>query len=87
MTQEDLAGRVALTRTSITNIERGRQKLLVHTLAKIAEVLRVPIATLVPELKVDADASLDRALKKKPEQERDFIRNVLRSAIPQRSEQ
>ncbi|SRR5712691_1805416 len=39
LTQDELASRVGLKRTSITNVERGRQKLLVHTLVEIANCL------------------------------------------------
>ena len=35
-TQDDLAQRVGLTRTSITNIEAGRQRVLLHDVEKIA---------------------------------------------------
>ena len=38
-TQEEVARAVSLTRTSLTNIEKGRQKLLVHTFANIASFL------------------------------------------------
>ncbi len=48
MTQESLAQRLSLTRTSIINIEKGRQQILVHTLADIAGALGVPITTLLP---------------------------------------
>ncbi len=37
LTQEELANVVGLSRTSINNIEKARQKLLVHTLFDIAE--------------------------------------------------
>lgn len=39
ITQDELASRVGLTRTSITNVEKGRQRLLVHTLLQIADSL------------------------------------------------
>jgi DNA-binding XRE family transcriptional regulator len=48
MTQEGLALKVSLTRTSIVNIEKGRQQLLVHTLADIAGALGVPVTELLP---------------------------------------
>jgi transcriptional regulator with XRE-family HTH domain len=48
LTQGLLAQHVGLTRTSITNIERGRQKIQVHTLYAIAEALNVRVATLLP---------------------------------------
>jgi transcriptional regulator with XRE-family HTH domain len=48
MTQDILAQKLSLTRTSIINIEKGRQQVLVHTLADIAGALNVPITTLLP---------------------------------------
>jgi transcriptional regulator with XRE-family HTH domain len=48
MTQEDLASKVSLTRTSIINIEKGRQQLLVHTLVDIAGALGVKVTDLLP---------------------------------------
>jgi transcriptional regulator with XRE-family HTH domain len=37
-TQDELAKKVGLTRTSITNIESGRQRILLHDVEKFAEV-------------------------------------------------
>ena len=49
LTQEELARFVKLTRTSIVNIESGRQKLLVHNLFLIAAALGVrPTDLLLP---------------------------------------
>ena len=49
MSQEDLSQAVGLTRTSIVNLESGRQKLLVHNLFAIAEALGVkPSEILLP---------------------------------------
>jgi transcriptional regulator with XRE-family HTH domain len=48
MTQEQLGRLVSLTRTSITNIEHGKQKLLLHTLCDIADALGVEPAQLLP---------------------------------------
>ncbi|MDE2589223.1 MAG: helix-turn-helix transcriptional regulator [Patescibacteria group bacterium] len=41
MTQEDLAIAVGIGRTSIANIETGRQRLLLHSIAKFAKALGV----------------------------------------------
>ena len=49
MTQAELANLVGLSRGSIANIEKGRQKLLVDTLCKIAKVLKVPPEKLIPK--------------------------------------
>lgn len=48
ITQDELALQVGLTRTSITNVEKGRQKLLLHTLIQIANILGIPPVRLLP---------------------------------------
>lgn len=48
MTQSALAGKAGLSRTSITNIERGGQAILVHQLLSIAKILKVPLIALIP---------------------------------------
>lgn len=46
--QEKLAQVVGLTRSSIANIECGRQRLLVHTLCSIAAALDCDLLSLLP---------------------------------------
>jgi transcriptional regulator with XRE-family HTH domain len=81
LTQKDLADKVDLTRTSVTNIELGRQKLLVHTLVEIAEALDlVPGALLPQDSPQDQDSgeeSLENALQKRPADEREWIQSAL----------
>lgn len=48
MTQDQLAERVGLSRTSITNIEQGRQHVSLHQLYAIAEALQVSPEILLP---------------------------------------
>jgi len=50
LTQETLAERVGLSRTSITNIESGRQKILLHHLFLLAEALSVSPQALLPTI-------------------------------------
>jgi DNA-binding XRE family transcriptional regulator len=50
MTQAKLAQEVGLERTSITNIERGNQKVPLHVLYRICEALQVPINEVLPPL-------------------------------------
>ena len=49
LSQEDLAGAIGLTRTSVSNIENGRQKVLLYTFEKILRVLNVQPSDLLPE--------------------------------------
>ena len=42
------AEEVGLTRTSIVNIEQGRQKVMIHTLYQLADVFGVPVTSLLP---------------------------------------
>jgi transcriptional regulator with XRE-family HTH domain len=48
MTQENLADAVGLSRGSMSNIERGRHKILLHTLEAIASALDVDLHDLLP---------------------------------------
>lgn len=62
LTQAELAEMVGLERTSITNIERGNQKVPLHVLYRICEALRVPITDVmpaVPEVQAQPEASLE----------------------------
>lgn len=49
LTQQALADAVELTRTSINNIEFGRQRLSIQMLYDIAEVLHVAPKSLLPD--------------------------------------
>ncbi|MGZ5118771.1 MAG: helix-turn-helix transcriptional regulator [Burkholderiales bacterium] len=72
MTQEELARAVSLSRTSIINIEKGRQQVLVHTLASISRALGVSPDKLLPP--VD---DLDVSLRGTPKSGRDWILNAV----------
>jgi transcriptional regulator with XRE-family HTH domain len=49
MTQEQLGDRVKLSRTSIVNIEKGRQRIAAHQLCVFAEALKIAPVGLLPE--------------------------------------
>lgn len=49
LTQRELGDRIQLSRTSITNLEVGKQQIPVHVLLKIARALHVPAQDLLPE--------------------------------------
>lgn len=48
VTQEELGRRVQLSRASITNIEKGRQRVLLHQLVEIADALNAKPSELMP---------------------------------------
>ena len=48
MTQDRLGVLVGLSRTSITNIEKGRQHVSLHQLYRIADALNIPVEALLP---------------------------------------
>ena len=77
-TQDHLAERIALARTSITNIERGRQKILLHQLILLADALSVSPEALIPservtETSVDFDRKMPRNLTGA---EKEWVRRV-----------
>lgn len=89
LNQKDLADRVGLTRTSITNIEKGIQRIQLHTVYQIADALGVPVDEILPELRardtdvnllVNQQKTLDKTgavgLKK---DEKDMVLKVIRS--------
>jgi len=76
-TQDDLAQRVNLTRTSITNIERGRQKFQIHTLFDIARALEVSPTALIPLADFQELALVNEQIKGLPADEREFAKSVL----------
>lgn len=58
VTQEELAKRVQLSRASITNIERGRQRVLLHQMVNIAAALDAKPSELMPLSNADAEPAL-----------------------------
>jgi transcriptional regulator with XRE-family HTH domain len=57
LTQEALGSRIGLSRTSITNIEKGRQHVALHQLFEIAGALEVPPMALLPVQKAEGTIS------------------------------
>lgn len=80
MTQEALGRIVSLTRTSITNIEKGRQKVLLHTLADIAAALETEPGRLLPRANPEGDKHLEMALKNRSQSEKNWIKNAVTAA-------
>lgn len=62
LTQSALAQRVGLTRTSITNIERGRQQFSLHILYDLADALAVPPTALLSPPPAEQEIAIDERL-------------------------
>jgi transcriptional regulator with XRE-family HTH domain len=50
LTQEQLATAIGVLRTSVTNIEAGRQKAPLHLLYQLCEILQLEIKDILPPL-------------------------------------
>lgn len=83
MTQQSLASKVSLSRASVTNLEMGRQKLMLHTLIDIASELHVAPADLLPQPERQAAPLLDDLLKQRSETEQAWIGSGLSSFLPE----
>lgn len=83
VSQADIALRVGLLRTSITNIEAGRQKPPLHVLYDICEALRLEVADVLPtieELRPTTDeeiAAEDGKVWRVPSKTAEFLRELI----------
>jgi len=82
VTQEELGGALGLSRTSIANLEAGRQRVPVHLLAQAARRLGVDLTALVPPVDDQQDAGVLPGLKGAPEEHVRMVRRLL-SAVPE----
>jgi transcriptional regulator with XRE-family HTH domain len=78
LTQAQLAKLLSLSRTSVTNIESGRQKLLVHTLVQIASVLNMEANALLPNVTTSEKTITNEALLEElSASDRQFISQIV----------
>jgi transcriptional regulator with XRE-family HTH domain len=81
VTQLQLARKLSLTRTSITNIEKGKQKVLAHTVSEIASFLEVPYTKLWPQSELDPRSDSSSAEQFLPfdasSEEREFFTSAI----------
>src|SRR5258708_5537527 len=70
LTQAHLAVAVKLSRTSITNIEKGRQPVYAHVVVKMAEVLRCQVSDLFETKEPESDASIEHLKNLEPDAQR-----------------
>ncbi len=78
LTQDQLGGRVGLSRTSITNIEQGRQKVLLHQVFLLARSLEISPEVLLPNLQFAGPTPhLEQKLKDLRGPEKDWARRIV----------
>lgn len=77
--QEHLAQAVGLSRTSITNIERGRQGVQAYLLVRIAEILGRSAVELLPTTLGSGSPMPDKVKELEPSK-RAWAERVMRSA-------
>ncbi len=81
LNQQDLAKLIGLQRTSITNIEAGKQKFQLHTLFNIANALNIPVKSLLPLDDIVDTEDISRQIQDKslaPE-EQEWIKRIISS--------
>jgi len=86
LSQEALATGVGLSRTSVANIERGRQRIPLHLLIDFARVLDVEPAALLPQGEGEDLAEAERHLRDLPPDDQQAFRRVLRRAQQDRGD-
>src|SRR5437868_7198023 len=85
LTQEQVSKMVGLSRTSIANIEAGRQKILLHQLLDLAAAVEIHPSALIPEETAISDPEIERVLatlrpRLKDPGEVEWIKKVVRPA-------
>ncbi len=68
LTQSDLARRLRLSRSSIANIEAGRQAVYLHQAIALADALGLSLSDLTPPIS---------GRKPRPERDGDLIRQII----------
>ncbi|MET9141483.1 helix-turn-helix domain-containing protein [Streptomyces parvulus] len=81
LTQAELAASLGLARSSIANIEGGRQRLPLHMVILIAETLNINVSELLPDMAESQPApdlkNIDEKLHDADESSRDFVESTL----------
>lgn len=80
LTQSELAGRLNLSRTSITNMERGTQPVALHTLLRLASAVGIPASDMLPP--TPTQESRSPALRKASPEDRELVLRFLSKGLP-----
>jgi transcriptional regulator with XRE-family HTH domain len=88
LSQTMLAQRIGFTRSSVANLEAGRQRIALHLFVLIAQALGTEPATLLPESTILEHAGpvapdkLREHLAGTPETTQDFVRRAVAQVTP-----
>ena len=78
LSQQELADKIGLTRTSVTNIEKGRQRIPLHLLFALADALKVAPRQLLPSGSVTLPNGMEAKLPKEfDEAQRRALRRIV----------
>ena len=78
LTQARLAAATSISRSSIANIEKGRQLVGVHLLVKLARTLGVPVGDLIPlDVETPSSVHAEQKLAELPENQRAWVMKVI----------
>jgi transcriptional regulator with XRE-family HTH domain len=88
MSQAELGGRIGLSRTSVTNIESGRQHVSLRQLIEIAQAIGRTPASLLPEAVVALPQGIRAEIRRKGYREdvSDLIEHVWAASSRQRGD-
>jgi transcriptional regulator with XRE-family HTH domain len=83
LTQAQFAARVGLSRTSVTNIERGRQAVQLHQLYVFALALQIDVSRLLPkEASSMTEATTSSSTDKRSQYIADAMKIAARRSTP-----
>lgn len=80
MSQADLGAAIGLTRTSVSNIETGRQKMLLHTFVYLLELLKKPAKDLLPGARTEVEAG-DMGVSELAPHLREFVERAIGKTV------
>jgi transcriptional regulator with XRE-family HTH domain len=78
LSQESLAKAIGLKRPSMSNIEKGRQNILLHTFYDIAETLGTAADALLPTNEVNEPVNMPD-LEALPKEVREFVEAAIKA--------
>lgn len=83
MTQSTLGQRIGLTRSSVANLEAGRQRVPLHVLQQLSEALDVSAQELLPAPMAPAATfdleQVEREVSSESSHAADFVRSIMRT--------